>query len=220
VRTTWILLLLVLATGCSKKCAPGQAVAKGGKCVGEPLPEKVLNAPRAAPRKPRELAKREPLAAPALKPLPVLAPHILGGKTPRWYMSVAEVREQTGIKQQRIVENAAWQIGLVNSLPDLRKIDDVASQVDYMFLGDNLIAYDVSFYTMEEKGQKLLAALREQTAKAYGEPKHKDDVNTDWLLPQMVVHMAVTNPAGLSKAAGHPVQRVQVTWTVPPESLK
>jgi len=220
VRTTSVFLLLALATGCSKKCAPGQVMAKGGKCVGEALPEKVLNAPKAAPQKPRELAKRSPLSAPSLKPLPAVAASVFGGKTPRWFASMNEVREQTGILKTPITMNVAWQIGIAYAIPDLRKIGDVVSQIDYFFLGDNLIGYDVAFYAEDEKGTKILNALREQAEKAYGPAKHHDTVNTDWTAPQLAVHLAVTNPPAVSKMRGHPVQRVQMTWTVPPESIK
>jgi len=220
VRTTSVILLLALATGCSKKCAPGQVMAKGGKCVGEALSDKVLTTPRAAPKKPRELPKRSPLAAPSLKPLPAIAATVFGGKTPRWFASMDEVREQTGLAKTRLSENVAWQIGPAYSITDLRKIDDVMSQIEYLFLGDNLIGYDVSFYTEDEKGAKILTALREQADKAYGPAKHHDTVNTDWTAPQLAVHLAVTSPAALAKMRGHPVQRVDMTWTVPPDSIK
>jgi hypothetical protein len=221
VRTTSVILLLAaLATGCSKKCAPGQVMAKGGKCVGEALSEKVLSAPKAAPRRPHDLPKRSPLTAPSLKPLPAVAANVFGGKTPRWFASMNEVREQTGISKTPITENVAWQIGMAYSIADLRKIDGVMSQIDYLFLGDNLIGYDVAFYAEDEKGTKILNALREQAEKAYGPAKHHDNVNTDWTAPQLAVHLAVTNPPAVSKMRGHPVQRVQMTWTVPPDSIK
>jgi hypothetical protein len=220
VRTICLLLLFALSAGCSKKCAPGQISAKGGKCIGAPLSEKVLNTPRRPPPKPRELAKKSPLAAPELKPLAALAPHVFGGKVPRWFESVDEVRQQTGLKDTRLGQNVAWKLGPSYSLSELRKIDEIQTQIDYFFMGDNLIAYDVSFYSEEEHGQKLAAAIRSQAEKAYGTPKSQDKENTDWILPHLIVHLAVTSPAQLAKARGHAISRVQISLTVTPDSIK
>jgi hypothetical protein len=220
VRTTCLLLLFAAAAGCSKKCAPGQVVAKGGKCIGAPLPEKVVNGPKRIPPKPRELAKKSPLSAPELKVLPVLAPHVLGGKAPRWYQSVEETRQQTGLKDARLTPNIAWRLGPSYSMTELRRIDEIQTQIDYFFMGDNLVAYDVSFYVEEAKGQKLTEAVKVQAEKAYGKPKSQDKENTDWTLPHLVVHIAVTNPVQLSKSRGHPVFRVQASFTVPPDAIK
>jgi hypothetical protein len=220
VRTTCLLLLFAAAVGCSKKCGPGQVVAKGGKCIGAPLPEKVVSGPRRLPAKPRELVKKPPLEAPELKPLPVLAQNVFGGKTPRWFESVDEVRQQTGLKDTRLTQNIAWRLGPAYSLPELRPVDGILTQIDYFFMGDNLVAYDVSFYAEEEKGQKLSAALKSQALKAYGQPKSQDNDNTDWTLPHLVVHFGVTSPLQLAKARGHAVWRVQMSWTVPPDAIK
>lgn len=220
VRTTCLLLLFAAAAGCSKKCAPGQVVAKGGKCIGAPLPEKVVSGPRRLPAKPRELAKKPPLAAPELKPLPVLAQSVFGGKTPRWFESVDEVRQQTGLKDARLTQNIAWRLGPSYSIPELRAVEGIMTQIDYFFIGDNLVAYDASFYAENDKGQKLTAALKSQAEKAYGQPKSQDNENTDWVMPHLVVHFAVTNAMQLAKGRGHPVWRVQVSWTVPPEAIK
>ena len=219
-RTTCLLLLFAAAAGCSKKCAPGQVVAKGGKCIGAPLAEKVVTAPRRLPAKPREMIKKPPLEAPELKPLAVIAPHVFGGKTPRWFESLDEVRQQTGLKDARLTQNVAWRLGPAYSIPELRAVDGIMTQIDYFFIGDNLVAYDVSFYAENDKGQKLTAALKSQAEKAYGQPKSQDKENTDWMLPHLVVHFAVTDALQLAKGRGHPVWRVQTSWTVPPQAIK
>jgi hypothetical protein len=220
VRTTCLLLLFALAAGCSKKCAPGQITAKGGKCIGAPLSEKVVNAPKRIPPKPKELAKKSPLAAPELKPLPVLAPHVFGGKAPRWFESIQEARQETGLKDAHLTQNVAWRLGPSYSMTELRRIDDIQTQIDYFFMGDNLVAYDVSFYIEEAKGQKLAEAVKTQAEKSYGKPRSQDKENTDWVLPHLVVHVGVTNPNQLSKSRGHPVFRLQASFTVPPDAIK
>src|SRR5439155_15019125 len=156
-----------------------------------------------------------PLAAPELKPLPTLAPLLLGGAVPRWYESVEEVRKQAGLPAGTAARlAAAWQIGRVYALSATPTLREVPVQIDYYFLGDNLVGYGLRFFVQSETDRKLWDDLIAQGRQQYGPPRHEANGSVDWLLPQLAVHAALTDSAAMSSMSKRPTQLANVHWTV------
>ncbi|HJZ83655.1 MAG TPA: hypothetical protein VKN99_00595 [Polyangia bacterium] len=209
--------LLLAGPACSR-CPSGTTMVKG-RCVGQAQPQ-ARYMPRYPPPTPADMPKRAPLGAPELKPLGALAPIVLSGKSPRWYESVDEVRKQAGLPAEaKLVTSAAWQIGPVYSLASTPNLGPVPTQLDYFFLGDNLIGYAIRFLVEDAGSQKLWDDLAAQARKSYGPPAKQADGDTDWALPRLAVHASLSYSDALTHMRKHPVHMANIHWTIPP-SLK
>ena len=204
--------LLALA-GCSRKCPQGTFRAHG-RCVGSPAAAQRLG-PRTPHAKPLEMPKRAPLVAPELKPLAAIAPAILGGAAPRWFESADEVRKQAGLTD-KFITNVAWNVGPVYSLSATPLVAGQRAQVDYFFLGDNLVGYGIRFFVDEGPSEKLHQDLLGQARAAYGPPKAAAPGNLDFAKGQIVAHFSLNDSPAMVKVRKRPVKLLTAHFTIPP----
>ena len=209
-------LVGALTPGCvCDSCPPGTRRLANGRCVGTPLSER--HGGRSRVLTPADLPKRAPLAVPELKPLPAMAEVVFGGATPRWYESMQEVRVQADVPdsvQPRI--STAWRVGPAYALTTTPTLDKVPVQVDYFFLGDNLIGFGIRFFVADGAHRELWDRIIEQARKRYGLPQSEVNENIDWTLPHLAVHAALTSSGAASSANSPPVFLGSMHFTVPP----
>jgi hypothetical protein len=192
-------------------------MGRGGRCLG--TAEKV-RLPRVAPTPVRDLAKRAPVTAPVLRPLAPLDQVVLGGSVPRWYASADDVRRLAQVPaRERFVRQTAWHLGAVYTLMTTPQIGEVPAQVDYYFMGDNLVGYGVRFFVEQPAAQTLYDTVVGEARKSYGKPAKESLGSLDWQLPELAVHLALTDSPAMTQLHKRPVKLAQMQWTVPPQSL-
>src|SRR5262249_57019159 len=112
--------------------------------------------------------------------------------------------------------STAWGVGAVYSLTTTPTVGKVPLQVDYFFLGDNLIGFGLRFFVADGPERDLWNQIIEQARNRYGAPKSEVSDNIDWALPHLAVHAALTNSPAMTSMNKRPVHLGSIHFTVPP----